>query len=373
MSLIISAGTAHPPHTVSQSAVAAFARRHFDGKLRRTEQLMQIFGNTQIDTRHFAVPLSWFDEPNHTWKVRNDRYIEVAEAMSLTCAQQALDRAGLSPQDVDYILYVSTSGLVTPSMDARLITRLGMRPDTKRMPIWGLGCAGGVSGLARALEITQAYPEAVALLVVAETSSLTFQADDYAMKNFISCSLFADGAAAVVVAGDAVGRQTTMDGGRQTAGNMLRLPSSVSRLRFIAAQSTLFPDSGHVMGWNVGDYGMEVILAPEIPARIARDLRPVAEALLRPQGLDSRDVKHFVMHPGGARVLDAFEQAFDLRHDELCFSRQVLRTSGNMSAPTALFVLEQALESGTIQPGDYALVGALGPGFSSELILLQAV
>jgi len=127
------------------------------------------------------------------------------------------------------------------------------------------------------------------------------------------------------------------------------------------------------MGWSVGDYGMEVILAPEIPARIARDLKPVAETLLEPHGVVAGDIQHFVMHPGGARVVDAFEQAFGLTQDELCFSRQVLRRNGNMSAPTALFVLEKTLQNRAIQPGDHALIGAMGPGFSSELILLKAV
>ena len=357
---ILSVGTALPPYTLAQAEVAQFARKHFEGKLRRAEQLMQIFENTQIDVRHLVVPLTWFDQPNHTWKERNDLYIAQAEAMSLAAAQQALDRAGLASQAVDMILYVSTSGLVTPSMDARLITKLGMKPTTKRLPIWGLGCAGGVSGLSRALDWCKAYPDQTALLVVAETSSLTYQADDYSMKNFISCSLFADGAAAVVVTGD------------ECHSSLVTRHSLAVPLKFLSSQSTLFPNSEHVMGWNVGDMGMEVILAPEIPARIARDLKPVVEQLLQPQGLCACDVKHYIMHPGGARVLDAFDAAFELQHDEMRFSREVLRQHGNMSAPTALFVLERILHSGSIQPGDHALIGAMGPGFSSELILVRA-
>ena len=359
MSYIVSVGTALPPHLLRQTEVAEFARNHFEGKLRRTEQLMQIFHNTQIDTRHLAVPLAWFNQPNHTWKERNDLYIEQAEAMSLAAAQQALDRAGLAPQDVDFILYVSTSGLVTPSMDARLITKLGLKPDTKRLPIWGLGCAGGVSGLSRALDWCKAYPDKIALLVAAETSSLTYQADDYSMKNFIVCSLFADGAAAVLVAGE----ECRMSGDARH--------STFAPLQFLSSQSTLFPNSEHVMGWDVGDMGMEVILAPEIPARIARDLKPVVEQLLQPHGLCACDVKHYIMHPGGARVLDAFDQTFELQHDEMRFSRSVLRQYGNMSAPTALFVLEQILAGNVIQSGEHALIGAMGPGFSSELILMK--
>ncbi len=375
MSNILSVGTALPPHALTQTDLAQFARRHFEGKLRRAEQLLQIFENTQIDARHLVVPLAWFDQPNHTWKERNDLYIAQAEAMSLTAAQQALDRAGLAPQDVDMLIYVSTSGLITPSMDARLITKLGMKATTKRLPIWGLGCAGGVAGLARALDWCKAYPDKTALLVVAETSSLTFQADDYTMKNFISCSLFADGAAAVVVRGDECGIVTS-DECRVTSvehrSSLVTRHSPLSSLHFLSSQSTLFPNSEHVMGWSVGDMGMEVILAPEIPARIARDLKPVVEQLLQPHGLCAGDIKHYIMHPGGARVLDAFDAAFDLQHDELRFSREVLRQHGNMSAPTALFVLEHILTSNVIQPGDYALIGAMGPGFSSELILVRS-
>jgi alkylresorcinol/alkylpyrone synthase len=171
----------------------------------------------------------------------------------------------------------------------------------------------------------------------------------------------------VVVAGDAA------NGGawEVKSGAHASLHPPLSTLHFCSSHSTLFPNSEHVMGWNVGDMGMEVILAPEIPARIARDLKPVVEQLLQPHGLCVCDVKHYIMHPGGARVLDAFDDTFDLRNDEMRFSRQVLRQHGNMSAPTALFVLQRFLDDGVIQPEEYALIGAMGPGFSSEMILVR--
>ncbi|BCX04547.1 MAG: putative chalcone synthase [Candidatus Roseilinea sp.] len=357
MSYILSVGTALPPHVVPQDEAATFALRHFEGRLARHGQLMSIFTNARIAKRHFVAPLEWFSVPHHGLKERNDLYICSAEALGAAAAWQALDRAGASPRDVDFIVFVSTTGLATPSIDARLIAKLGMRSTTKRLPVWGLGCAGGVAGLARAAEFVRAFPDKLALLVSVETCSITFQFDDFSKKNFVAAAIFADGAAAVVVGGS--------DWVRRVA------PAGNATLQYVASHSHIFPNSEHVMGWDIVDTGLSVIFAPEIPARIARDMQPVVGDFLGECRLDLSDLSHYVLHPGGARVIEAYREAFALDEIALQSSSDVLCECGNMSSPTVLFVLERMLQTGRITPGQYALMGALGPGFSSELALLK--
>ncbi len=360
MSTVLSVGLALPEHKVTQLEIAEFSRTHFGGRLAHHAQLMNVFTNAQIDARYFVAPLAWFAESHHSLKERNDLHIRSAHALSCTAAQQALDRAGLAPKDVDYVVAVSTTGMATPSLDAMLIDGLDMGRHTKRAPMWGLGCAGGVAGLSRAAEFTLAYPDKVALLVAVETCSITFQFNDFSKKNFVATSLFADGAAAVVIAGEE---------------RMRRLPPHPARdmLQYIGSYSTLFPDSRHVMGWDVIDSGLSVIFAPEIPARVARDMRPEVDRLLAQHDLQPADARHYVLHPGGARVLEAYLAGIGLQHDDLKYSWQVLRDYGNMSSPTVLYVLEHMLAdpAHTMKPGEYVIMGALGPGFSSELALLR--
>jgi alkylresorcinol/alkylpyrone synthase len=360
MSYILSVGTAVPAHEVLQGEVAEFSLRHFSGKLARHSQLMGIFANTQIDKRYFAKPLIWFSEPDHSFRERNDIYIRTAESLSIAAAEQALARAGVLAQDIDHIVFVSTTGLATPSIDAKLIAKMGMKPTTKRAPIWGLGCAGGVAGLARAAEFTQAHPDALALLVCVEMCSITFQFHDFSKKNFVATALFADGAAAAVIAGD-----SRMGNAEWGMGN------AESPLKFVGSHSHLFPNSENVMGWDVVDTGLSVVFAPEIPARIARDMQPVVNDFLQMHSISPRDIDHFVMHPGGARVIEAYQEAFGLQNGELRHTAGVLRDYGNMSSPTVLFVLERAMNEGKIKPDETVLLGALGPGFSSELALLK--
>ncbi len=361
MSYILSVGTALPEHVVLQEEAGAFALRHFDGKLAKHSQLMTIFPNTRIAKRHFVRPLTWFATHEHSLKERNDIYLQSAEQLSLAAAHCALDRAGIAPEAIDFIVFVSTTGMATPSIDAKLISQMGMRPTTKRAPIWGLGCAGGVAGLARAAEFVRAFPDKTALLVSVETCSVTFQFGDFSKKNFVATSLFADGAAAAVVGGE-----TRVEGG----GNTTSRPTLYAPLKFLGSHSHLFPNSEHVMGWDVVDTGLSVIFAPEIPARIARDMRPIVQDFLSQYSLHPERLSHYVMHPGGARVLQAYQEAFGLTDEALQLSADVLRDCGNMSSPTVLFVLERIMAANKIHTGEIALMAALGPGFSSEMALL---
>jgi alkylresorcinol/alkylpyrone synthase len=356
-----------PQYRVAQQEVAEFSRRHFGGRLAHHSNLMSVFTNAQIETRYFVSPLQWFAESHHSLKERNDLHIATAHAMSCAAARQALERAALSPRDVDYVVFVSTTGMATPSLDALLIDALDMGRHTRRTPVWGLGCAGGVAGLARAAEFTCAYPDKVALLVTVETCSTTFQFTDFSKKNFVATALFADGAAAAVIAGRDRLPSPTATCHLQTC------PLPPCHLQFVGSYSTLFPNSRHVMGWDVIDTGLSVVFAPEIPARVARDMRAEIEQLMAQHGLTLRDARHFALHPGGARVLDAYMEGIGLQPEDLTHSWVVLRDYGNMSSPTVLFVLERLLadEARRINPGEYVIMGALGPGFSSELALLR--
>jgi len=367
MSYLLSVSTALPEHVVTQPDAAAFAMHHFGGKLAKHSQLMSIFTNTHIDKRHLVRPLEWFASHKHSWQERNGIYAESAEMLGVCAAKKALESADLAPEQIDLVVFVSTTGLATPSIDSKLIGKLGLRPTTKRLPIWGLGCAGGVAGLARAAEYTRAFPDRIALLVAVEACSITFQFGDFSKKNFVAAALFADGAAAAVVAGSAVKRPVSLMPGSASDHQASR------SLQFIGSHSHLFPNSEHVMGWEVVDTGLSVIFAPEIPARIARDMRPLVASFLGEHALTPHDLAHYVMHPGGARVLESYQEAFDLPNGELEHSTSVLRDYGNMSSPTVLFVLERVLVSGAIKPGQWVLMGALGPGFSSEMALLRGV
>jgi alkylresorcinol/alkylpyrone synthase len=354
MAHIIGVGTAVPAYEVYQEQVRDYVVQHFKPYLPRIERLATVFKHAAIDTRYFVVPNDWWDSAEHSLQERNDVYVREATLLAQRAILAALDAAELKPQQVDNLIFVSSSGFATPSLDAVLINCLGMRRDVRRIPIWGLGCAGGVAGLARAAEMARALPESITVLVAVETCSLTFQFDDPSKKNFIATSLFADGAGAVVVAG----AEHTEHG-----------------IEIIDSQSTLWPDTLGVMGWRVVNTGLAVILGTEIPAYVTSQLRPEVERFLAKHDLDLEQIEHFVFHPGGAKVIEAYDKALDLSsrvpNGQLDAAREVLRRFGNMSSPTVLFVLDYILRHSKPGTNQYGLMAALGPGFSAEQVLVQ--
>ena len=347
MPRIASIATASPPHELRQSEARELARAFFAPAIRDIDRFLGVFANAEIDTRSLAVPTAWFQQ-ERGWGECNDRFIEVACDLGVEAARRCLDDAGLGPGDVDHLIFVSTTGLASPSIDARIMTELGMRRNARRTPIWGLGCAGGAVGLTRAAEYTRAYPDQRALLVCVELCSLTFQFDDRSVRNLVASSLFADGAAAVLVEGDALG-------GKGPA--------------ILDSESTLFPDSLDLMGWDIGDAGMQVVFGARIPGVVTEHFRPLAEGFLDRHDLLLESVAHHIAHPGGAKVLAAYETSGDLCPAALAHSRAILRQCGNMSSATVLYVLQRFLERG-IAPGEHGLLTVFGPGFSSEMVLL---
>lgn len=331
------------------------AHAYFGPAFPNIERYMSVFEHAQIENRYFAAPAEWFLEP-HSFQECNDLYIKVATDLSRSAALACLEQAQLTPADVDHLLFVSTTGMSAPSLDAVLINKMGMGNHTRRTPIWGLGCAGGIGGLARAYDYVLAHPGERALLVATELCSLTFQWDDFSKRNFIASSLFADGASAVLVEGDEV---------EQTAA------SSTAPLSILGTQSTLWPATHDVMGWDIVSTGMRVVFSARIPSIVQTLMRGNVEEFLACHNLTLDDIDHWVLHPGGAKVVSAYETALGIDPERLRHTRSVLREYGNMSSSTVFFVLERFLRERNIGRGEYGILAVLGPGFSCELALVR--
>ncbi|GAB7386429.1 type III polyketide synthase BpsA [Bacillaceae bacterium] len=354
MAQIIAVGTAVPEHRISQDAARLLAKTLFSDAFADIDRLLKVFANTQIASRHFCVPPEWFlEEKDLASKSRI--YVEKAEELGEKAIRSCLESSPISPHEIDHLIFVSTTGWATPSIDARLINRLNMRPNVKRTPIWGLGCAGGAAGLSRAFEYARAFPESNVLLVAVELCGLTFLRHDRSKSNLIAASLFADGAAAVLICGERAAQE-------------VRFP--LPRPSIAGTKSTLWPHSLDVMGWEMTNDGLKVIFSRDIPTLVDRWMKANVSDFLQEYRLSINDIRHFIPHPGGAKVLAAYEKALAVAPERLENARSVLNAYGNMSSATVLFVLEKTL-SERCADGEYGLVSALGPGFSSELLLLH--
>jgi alkylresorcinol/alkylpyrone synthase len=290
------------------------------------------------------VPIEWYDRA-HGWAERNRVYIASALDLLEATAIRLLDRAGIGKHQVDAVVTVSTTGIATPSLDALLIERMGLRSDVRRLPIFGLGCAGGVIGLARAADQALAAPGETVLFLVVELCALSFRRDDWTKSNIVATALFGDGAAGALL--------STEGGGHA----------------IIAAGEHTWPGTLEVMGWDVADDGFSAVFSRDIPQFVATRFRAVADGFLARHGLAVEDIDRFVCHPGGAKVVTALEQAFGLRHGALAAARDALRDYGNMSAATVMFVLEQMLNEAP--QWRLALMNALGPGFTAGFLVLD--
>ena len=342
---ILSVAGAVPPHRVGQAEVKEFARGMFGEVYRDIGRLTPVFDNVHVENRHFCVPLTWFEE-DHTFPEKNRLYVEHALDLSEKAARRAMDRAGVDPGEVGAIFFFSTTGIATPSLDSKLIFSLGLSQHVRRIPIWGLGCLAGAATLARASEHARLYPDEKVLMVGVELSGLTFQRGDRSKSNLVSTSLFADGAAAAVLG--------TGDGPE-----------------ILGGRSTTWPGTEEVMGWDLIETGLKVQLSKSVPDIVRTKLRDDLEQACDSLNLPFEDLKHFVLHPGGAKVLDAFEEVLGIERGGLTFSRGVLRDYGNMSSVTVLFILERFLAAGEFVPGDLGVLSAMGPGFSAEHVLFR--
>lgn len=351
MPRVESVGTALPRYVLRQSDVREFARSMF-GQVFGSDidRLVQVFDNTEIEERHFCVPIEWFGS-NRALSEKNALYTNNALELARRAVEQCLEQAAVHCSEIDCIIMVSTTGLATPSLDARLCTLMPFRSTVRRLPVWGLGCAGGAAALSWARTICTAEPGLRVLCVVVELCGLTFIRNDLSKAALIATSLFADGAAAVLVEGDAVAPR-----------------SQAARPYLMASHSATLPDSLDVMGWDICDEGFRIVISRDIPSIVGSFVRPETERFLSAHSLSVRDIPHFVLHPGGARVLDAYQTEFGIERSGLRHACAVLKHCGNMSAVTVLFVLQRFMEERTT---GYGLLAALGPGFSTEQLLLQ--
>lgn len=340
---ILALATAVPPYRLAQADIMRHARDLFDGDVADLERLLPVYENAAIETRYSCMPLEWYLYP-HDFAEHNRLYVKNAVALLKQAAGEALEQAELTPSDIDVIVTVSTTGIATPSLDALLMEQLPFRRDTQRLPVFGLGCAGGVLGLGRAAAISRGMPGARILLLVVELCALTFRRSDASKSNVIATALFGDGAGAVVLGVEGDGAKIT-DWGEHT-----------------------WPASLDVMGWRVVDDGFGVLFSRDIPALVRREMRLAARAYLGRQALSLDDIDGFICHPGGAKVVEAMEDAYGLSNGALAHSRAVLRDYGNMSAATIMFVLDRALAS---QSGRHHLMSSLGPGFTAAFATLE--
>jgi len=352
MSRVISVGTAVPQYQFRQSELKGFAKALLSGNGYEPGRMLEVFDSTEIDCRGFVHPREWF-ESGKSFSELSECYLSGALTLSRSAVEDCIDRYGGETGDFDHIIYVTSTGVSAPTIDAVLLNEMKLDVHLKRTPIWGLGCAGGAAGLSRALEYTRAYPKSAVLLIATEICSLAFHGDDYSKSNMVSLALFSDGAAAVIVAGKE---------------NRLYGRSSLSLLDSL---STTYYDSLDIMGWEVLDDGFKAIFSKDIPSIVRERVRGNIEELVSGGGLSLDDLKHFIVHPGGPKVLSEYERALGLEDGSFEYSRKVLREHGNMSSPTVLYVLREFMDCGRPNGGEYGIVSALGPGFSSELLLFR--
>ena len=343
---LMSLATAAPPGEVLQTDAVEIARNLFAGRFDDFERLSSVFANTGIRSRRLAQPLEWYFTP-HGWPERTEAYLAAAELLFVESAQAALAAAGLTGADVDTVVTVSSTGIATPSLEARVFTQMGFRSDISRVPVFGLGCAGGVSGLSLAGRLAAARPGSVVLFVTIELCTLAFRLDELTKANVVATALFGDGAAACVVRA----------GGDGT-------------YRIEGAGEHLWPDTLDIMGWNMDPQGFGVIFAQAIPPFVRRHMGKAADGIMERMGLQRDDIGRFVCHPGGSKVVTALEGALGLGQGTLDIEREVLADYGNMSAPTVLFVLDRVLKR---DPPERLFLSSLGPGFTaSGLSLVKA-
>lgn len=357
MPKISSIATLNLPYTLTQSETESFTEHLFQEKIPNLQRLLRVFKNGEIETRQFVVPLEWHKK-DHTFEERNNLYIEFAVQFGVEAIKKCLQNKDFLSEeipttDIDAIIFVSSTGISTPSIDARIMNKLPFSNRIRRIPLWGLGCAGGASGISRAFDYCLAYPTAKVLLLCIELSSLTFQRGDFSKSNLIGASLFADGVSALLITGDEV-----------------EIPCKKSVPSIINTASKWLPNSLDIMGWDVKNDGLHVIFSKNIPSLIINWLNPFIDEFFQEQNISKHQLKQFIAHPGGKKVLDAYKEALSLTDEQLEISRNILKRFGNMSSPTVLYVLEQFMLKE--QPSnDYGLLLALGPGFSGELVLLQ--
>lgn len=346
---IVATATAYPPHYYLQQDVVNALKSYWITALGDAAVLERLHSRTGVQGRYFVRPLDQYRDLN-TWGKCNDVWIESALELGAEAIGSALANAGLQPDSINAIFFVSVTGISSPSIDARLVNRLGLSHRIRRNPIFGLGCVAGAAGLARAFDYVRAYPSHTAAVLAIELCSLTWQREDISVANLISSGLFGDGAAAALVAGDGV-----------------PLPGP----RILGSARAFYPDTEDVMGWRISEKGFAIMLSPDVPKVVRENLGRDVDAFLSQHGLCRSQIASWIMHTGGPKVLEATAEALDLREGQLDISWEVLRRVGNLSSASVLVVLDEVMKHQRPSPGTRSILAAMGPGFCSEMLLLQ--
>ncbi len=349
---IAAVGAAFPPHYYEQERLLAEFRRHWGQRYFNLDRLERLHQNVRVGGRHLALPIEEYDALDG-FGAANDAWIRVGTEVGAVALADGLARAGLAPADVDALWVVSVTGLATPSLDARLVNRLGLPTRLKRNPIFGLGCVAGAAGIARASDYLRAFPDQVAVLLSVELCSLTLQKEDLSIPNLIASGLFGDGAAAAILVGSG------------------RVAPAAAGPEILATRSVFYPDTERVMGWDVGSSGFRIVLSPDVPKMVEGHLRADVDAFLAERDLTRADIASWVCHPGGPKVLTAMEQALELAPAALELTWRSLAEVGNLSSTSVLLVLRDTMAERRPPAGSYGMLLAMGPGFCSELVLLR--
>jgi len=349
MPQIAGVGSAFPRQYYRQEEIAAALKRHWAGRMENPQVIDRLHMRVGVDGRHLALPIDAYDDLD-TWGKSNDAWIEAAEELAEQSTCRALARAGMCEADLNAIFFVSVTGIASPSIDARLINRMNLRSDIKRNPIFGLGCVAGAAGIARASDYVRAFPDQAAVLISVELCSLTWQRGDLSVPNLISSGLFGDGAAAVIITGS---------------------ERAASGPEVIASASSFYRGTEYVMGWDISEEGFKIVLSTEVPDMVRKHLGRDVDAFLAQHGLERSDIKSWIMHTGGPKVLEATGEALGLKNGALDVSWESLRRVGNLSSTSVLLVLEEFMNQRRPAPGSYSILAAMGPGFCAELVLLR--
>ena len=357
MTVIAAVRGALPDHVHTQEEITTvFADVVLGDEGARTAVLERLHSSAKVRTRHLALPLESYRTMSG-FSESNDAFIDVGVTLGERAVRDALDAAGLRATDVDMVMAVSVTGVAAPSLDARLVPRLGLRPDVKRVPVFGLGCVAGAAGVSRLHDYLLGHPDDVAVLLAVELCSLTMQREDASMANLVASGLFGDGAAAVVMVGARrAERMGLPDGGTPVV---------------LDTRSRMYPDTERVMGWDIGTTGFRIVLDATVPDVVEKYLRTDVDAFLADHALTVPDVDTWVAHPGGPKVLQAMSRALDLPDGALDVTWNSLAEVGNLSSASVLQVLQRTISDATATPGAPGVMLAMGPGFCAELVLLR--
>ncbi len=338
-----------PDHYYDQETLIATVRDHCAGRYHNISRIESIYRNVLVNGRHLALPIEEYDNLK-TFTDSNNAFIKCAVDLGERAIRKGLEKAGLAPEDIDHLIFVSITGIATPSVDALLVNRMNLRRDIKRTPIFGLGCMAGAAGITKAVDYVKAYPNQVAVVLSVELCSLTLQRNDFSVANIVSSGLFGDAAAAVIVTGSE----------RQQAA-----PAVVD------TRSVFYHNTEHVMGWDISANGFKIVLSGQTPKIVESSLKPDIKCFLADNGLELKDIKRWLFHPGGPKILEAITNSLGITRDDLALSWKNLQEVGNVSSASILMILEDAIDNHPPAKGSYGFFNAMGPGFCAEMGLLK--